>query len=166
MPDEATFIKIIKENELTILKIVQVYGKDQEDKKDLYQEIVYQIWKSFALFRGKAKISTWIYRIALNTCLNHRNKASRRKDTIESFPEWKVWHKDDDSDKQEKIQYMYSLIHQLNEIEKAITLLYLEEKSYEEIAEITGLSATNVGTRLNRIKQKLKTQAKTQEIWN
>ena len=158
MRNEEEFVKIIKDNQGTIFRISSFYAVDSEDRKDLYQEIVYQLWKSYGSFQGASSVSTWLYRVALNTSLTH-SKRRRRQETIpiEAF----IQLKDDmDHHGQERVAMMYRLIETLNKIDKGLILLYLEGKNYEEMAQITGLTTTNVGTRLHRIKSKLKTKMK------
>ena len=169
MQPKQDFIQTIKDNEGIIYKITRVYAKDTEDQKDLYQEVVYQLWKSFNTFKGKSKISTWMYRVALNTSIAHLNREKKKGHTISADFEL-LDHLNSslgkvqepqlgtvDSQWQEQIDILYAHIKELNLIEKGLILLFLEEKSYEEIAAITGFTVTNVGTRLTRIKQKLKT---------
>jgi len=160
MPKQQEFITLIKENEGVIFKVTLVYTFNEEDQKDLYQEIVYQLWKSFDSFRGDAKISTWMYRIALNTAITNlkKEKRSGKKVPIDDDLLSRIDHIDTLMD--DRIKVLYIHIKKLNTIEKGIVLLYLEGKSYDEISTITGFSTTNVGTRLNRIKQKLKSQIK------
>ena len=158
MMEQKDFIRIILENEKVIFKITTFYAYNEDDRKDLYQEIVLQLWKAYPNFRKEAKISTWLYRIALNTAISQirKNKKEAPKVPISQI----VLQVSDstDNDKEEKIQMLYKQIEQLNQLEKAIILLYLEDKSHEEIAEVIGLTITNVGTRLSRIKQKIKEQ--------
>jgi RNA polymerase sigma-70 factor, ECF subfamily len=160
MQRKEAFIQTIKDNEGIIYKITRVYAKDTEDQKDLYQEIVYQLWKSFESFKGKSKLSTWMYRVALNTSIAHLNRQKIKGHTVSigidllnrSDPatgEGTAW--------EERMHILYAHIKQLNVIEKGLILLFLEGKNYDEIATITGFTTTNVGTRLGRIKQKLKT---------
>ena len=160
MQKQQHFVKLIKENEGIVFKIALVYAFNEEDQKDLYQEIVYQLWKSFDSFRGDSKVSTWMYRIALNTSITHLKKEKKKGSMvpIDSVLLNKIEHIDTLMD--ERIQLLYKHIKQLNTIEKGVVLLYLEGKNYEEIATITGFTVSNVGTRLNRIKQKLKSQIK------
>ena len=160
MQKQQHFVKLIKENEGIVFKIALVYAFNEEDQKDLYQEIVYQLWKSFDSFRGDSKVSTWMYRIALNTSITHLKKEKKKgsRVPIDSVLLNKIEHIDTLMD--ERIQLLYKHIKQLNTIEKGVVLLYLEGKNYEEIATITGFTVSNVGTRLNRIKQKLKSQIK------
>ncbi len=154
------FIQIIKANEGIIYKITHIYAKDEEEQKDLYQEIVYQLWKSFPSFEGKAKVSTWLYRVALNTSIAHLNRAKKSKFT--PLDDFQLWNLEDDEDTEfkDRMQLLHDHIRRLNVVEKGLILLYLEGKSYDEIAAITGFSKSNVGTRLGRIRQKLKTNIK------
>lgn len=152
------FISTIKANEGILYKVTKIYAKDLEDQKDLYQEIVYQLWKSFESFSGRSKRSTWMYRVALNTSIAHLNK---EKKTIASSSgrfnfENVAIYEERDTLFEERLDLMYSHIRRLNVIEKGLILLFLEGKSYDEIAAITGFTNTNVGTRLARIKKKLK----------
>ena len=158
MESKAAFIAIIQENEGLIYKVTKVYTCTKEDEQDLYQEIVYQLWKSFSSFRNESKISTWMYRIALNTSIAHLNKEKRKANLVPINEV--LLNKTDTSDtlKEERVQLLYAHIQQLNTIEKGIILLYLEGKTYDEIAGITGFTSTNVGTRLGRIKQKIISQ--------
>jgi RNA polymerase sigma factor (sigma-70 family) len=152
------FVKIIKENEALIYKIVRVYTSGREDEQDLYQEIIYQLWKSFPSFRNDAKISTWMYRVALNTSIADLNKEKRRGYHIPIHDYMLNKPDTDDTLKNERIEELYTQIKKLNPVEKGIILLHLEGNNYDEISSITGFTSTNVGTRLGRIKQKLITQ--------
>lgn len=152
------FTKVIKENEGLIFKITTLYTHSMEDRDDLYQEIVYQLWKSFPSFQEQSKISTWMYRVALNTAIYHLKKSKREVTTIPINMEMLKLADHVDTVEEERIKMLYRRIHLLNLLEKGIVLLYLEGKNHEEIAAITGLSKTNVGTKLSRIKEKLKSQ--------
>lgn len=158
MQRQNEFIQIIKQNEGIIYKVTLVYCSNKEEQKDLYQEIVYQLWKSFDSFRNESKISTWLYRIALNTSITHLKSEKRNGDRvpIDTILLNKIDCKD--TLMEDRIQILYNHIKELNAIEKGIILLYLEGKNYEGIANITGFSISNVGTRLARIKKKLKSQ--------
>lgn len=156
MGKEEAFVHTIKEYEGMIFKITTIYTNNQYDQKDLYQEIVYQLWKSFDSYRKEAKISTWLYRVALNTALVQLRKQKRR---AEALPiDQVVLHVTDQHDPvfETQLKRLYTQIGKLDILEKGIILLFLEGKKYEEIGEILGLSTTNVGTRLSRIKSKLK----------
>ncbi len=152
------FLETIKENESIIYKLVRIYAEKYDDQQDLYQEIIYQLWKSFNTFQGKSKISTWIYKVALNTSLAHINLKKKHSGRV-SLQNIELQIEDRiDTHMEDKIIEMYQQIRRLNEIDRAIIFLSLEGKGYEEIAVISGFTISNVGTRLNRIKQKLKNQ--------
>ncbi|GAA0720905.1 RNA polymerase sigma factor [Aquimarina litoralis] len=158
MSKEEEFTRIIKQNEGVIFKITTVYTDQSEDQQDLYQEIVYQLWKAYDSFRGDAKISTWMYRVALNTAITRLRKEKRKGSKVGIDQVVLKQTENYDTEFEEKLKVVYAHIKMLNDLEKGLILLLLEGKKYEEIATITGLSATNVGTRISRIKQKLKTQ--------
>lgn len=158
MQRQNEFIQIIKQNEGIIYKVTLVYSSNKEEQKDLYQEIVYQLWKSFDSFRNESKISTWLYRIALNTAITHLKNEKRNSVSLDEIFINRIEH--NDTLMEDRIHILNNHIKELNTIEKGIILLYLEGKSYEEIGAITGFSNSNVGTRLGRIKQKLKSQIK------
>ncbi len=151
---ERAFIEVIRQNERLIYKVCSFYASDEFPIADLYQEVVCNLWGGFPKFRNESSVSTWIYRIALNTCISGIRKEIRRpKNNVsaaalaESIPATESM--------EDNIREMYRLVNQLKTIEKAIVLLYLEEKSYQEIADITGLSICNVATKLKRSKEKL-----------
>ena len=151
---EKTFIELIRQNERLIYKVCSIYVSDEFPIADLYQEVVYNLWKGFTKFRNECSVSTWMYRIALNTCITGMRKELRRPQRVSilSLNE----HLIEPESMDENIKEMYRLIYQLKTLERAIILLYLEEKSYQEIADITGLTLNNVATKLKRIKEKLK----------
>lgn len=152
--DEQQFIQFIKGNQGVIYKVCNIYSETQEDFEDLQQEIIYQVWKSISGFTNKSKLSTWLYRVALDTALNFRRKIKIPTIDIET----KAFNLiDTSSEKQfeEKTRWLYKAIHQLNNLERAIILLYLEEKSYKEISEISGFPEKQIGMKISRIKTKL-----------
>jgi RNA polymerase sigma-70 factor (ECF subfamily) len=151
---EKAFLKSINDHQKIIYKICRIYRDSREDQEDLFQEIVYQLWKSYPSFKGESKISSWIYRIALNTAMAAYRKARPRIDYVEEFPE--SIHSYNESRQSENEERLFWIFRQLNDPEKALVSLYLEDFSYQEISEITGISESNVGVRLNRIKNKLK----------
>jgi len=155
---EESFTRIIKENEGVIFKITTIYTQNGQDQKDLYQEIVYQLWKSFDSFRNESKISTWMYRIALNTAIGQLKKSKKHSNTTGIDQVVLKQTENYDTEFENRLKMVYEHIHELNILEKGLILLLLEGKKYEEISEITGLSETNVGTRISRIKQKLKSR--------
>lgn len=158
MQKEAEFVRIIKENEGLIFKITTLYTNNRDDQKDLYQDVVFQLWKSFDSFRAESKISTWMYRIALNTALTKLRKSKRMGNSVSIDKVVMQQTENYDPVFEEKLKLLYAHIKQLNVLEKGLMLLLLEGNKYEEIAEITGLSPSNVGTKISRIKQKLKHQ--------
>ena len=158
MDKQKEFIQLIRKHEGIIYKITRVYFELEEDQQDLYQEIVYQLWKSFDSFRGGSKWSTWMYRVALNTAISFlkKNKSKPRKVDSEHLEHFKL--EPFDPVLEERVEWLYKSIQQLSVVEKGIILLYLEGKSHEEISGITGFSQSNVGTRISRIKEKLRSQ--------
>ena len=153
--EKHTFIKLVTENQNILHKICHFYCYQPQDKQDLYQEITLQLWKAFPKFREQARFSTWMYRIALNTAIT----MTRRPKIFQPLPEQQelIVMQDHNylSDKDEDIRILYKAISRLEKVEKAIILLWLEEKPYREIASITGLSEKNISVKLVRIKQKL-----------
>ena len=151
---EQEFLSVIREYERVIYKVCYLYTTPNATLNDLYQEVVLNIWKAFPKFRRECKISTWIYRIALNTCISFIRKEKNIPEIVTLTQEADRSEEDDET--QAMLQQLYRMINRLGQLEKSIILLYLEEKSYEDISEITGLTVTNVATKLNRIKDKLK----------
>ncbi|MFS4491875.1 RNA polymerase sigma factor [Maribacter sp. 2308TA10-17] len=158
MQKEQKFVRVIKEHEGVIFKITTMYTDNRDDQKDLYQDVVYQLWKSFDSFRAESKISTWMYRIALNTALTRLKKRKRMENTVSIDRVVVEQIENYDPEFEERLKVLYAHIKQLNVIEKGLMLLLLEGKKYDEIAEITGLSPSNVGTKISRVKQKLTKQ--------
>lgn len=151
---ETEFLGLIHENQKIIHKICKLYRDSREDQEDLFQEIVYQLWKSYPGFRRESKVSSWIYRIALNTAIATYRKSKIFIDYYEEFPEH--IHPSNEKTISENEERLFWALRKLNDSEKAVISLYLEDFNYKEIAEITGISDSNVGVRLNRIKNKLK----------
>ena len=140
-----------------IIKICRAYTDSQEDFEDYYQEVCLQIWRSRDKFRGDAKWSTWIYRLSLNICLTLIKKKKRNRQHYNS--DYKVENEaieDDCAFSDECLNLLYEAIKQLSEIDRAVILLYLEEKPNKEIADIIGTTPNNIGVRVNRIKERLK----------
>jgi RNA polymerase sigma-70 factor (ECF subfamily) len=154
------FVSLIRENQNLIFKICNSYCADPENRKDLQQEILIQLWKSFAKFDGRVKISTWMYKVALNTAIfyfrnnsKHDNNKVPLDATIISLA-----HTEPEPELDERIMLLNKFIGQLNELDKALMLLYLDDNKQKDIAEILGLSETNVATKISRIKKTLKEQ--------
>ena len=151
---EQEFISLIKHYERVVYNVCTFYMSETSPLEDLYQEIVLNLWKAFPNFHNESKTSTWIYRIALNTCISDlRRNAKLHQNVPLSFSDKIIFEQDT---KSIEIQELYSLIYKLSKIERSIILLWLEEKSYQEIADVTGFSVANVATRLKRTKEKLK----------
>lgn len=153
-----TFLAAIKDNERLIFRIASVYTNNVDDRQDLIQEIIYQLWKSFDSFEQRSSLSTWIYRAALNVAI-YQLKVSKRKVISVPLEAQDVdYHDSDDVDSEEKWEIFRQQINDLSLLDKAIVTLYLDNKSYEEISDIIGISTSNVGTKLSRIREKLKKQ--------
>ncbi len=154
---ENEFIKIITENQGIIHKVCSIYCDSEEDRRDLFQEILAQLWKSYATFRNESKFSTWMYRVAINTAITSFKKIKRQPDQkslgIESV---QIVNEEYDQEVEEQFALLHQAIAQLSGIEKSIVLLFLENRDYEEIAEITGITRNYVRVKMNRIKHKLK----------
>jgi RNA polymerase sigma factor (sigma-70 family) len=148
------FLKTIQDYQKIIYKVCRVYRDSREDQEDLFQEIVYQLWKSYSAFRKESKVTSWIYKIALNTAIAIYRKSKLSIDYYEEFPE--DIHPSCEKTVSENEERLFGALRKLNDSEKAVISLYLEDFNYQEIAEIAGLSESNVGVRLNRIKNKLK----------
>lgn len=162
---ENQFVETIKLHQGIVHKVCGMYRHDPDDRKDLFQEIVIQLWRAFPKFRQESKISTWIYQIALNVAISDFRKQSRKSQNVE-FTEILMNISEDeyDSETEEKIQQMHFAIAQLSEIEKAIVMLYFEEKSNEEIAEIIGITQNNVRVKMTRIREKLKSHVARKSV--
>ena len=152
------FRAFIKANEGILYKVGRSFTDNQADFDDLYQEFLIQIWKSMDRFEGKSKASTFIYRIALNTALTFQKQRERHQvrifDAVKTFLADRTTREDQEN-LSKKVKLLYQCIYQLKDGQKAIILLYLEEKSYQEIAEITGITINLVGVKINRAKKKL-----------
>lgn len=157
MEKEEAFRRLLKEYGKIIYKVCYLYAVDEENFKDLRQEILIRLWNGFAEFRGDAKLSSWIYRVSLNTCISYYRRYGPKGTTLplEKVTELTA----DESRKTDELRQMYRLINRLNRLEKAIILLWLDERSYEEIAEIIGLPRNNIAAKLMRIKKKLNEMA-------
>jgi len=153
---------MVNSNRALIFKVCSLYCDDQEDRKDLFQEIVLQLWRSFPHFRGQSSAGTWIYKVALNTAISNFRKETRKPGSKPlTTAELEIPDITSTRGDQENNDVLKQAIGRLNNIEKAIILLYLDEKSYEEMSEIIGISISNVGVKINRIKNKLSNLIKT-----
>ena len=160
MDKQDQFTAAIKANESFIFKIAAVYTNTSDDKKDLVQEILFQLWKSFDSFQEKSSVATWIYRVALNVALYQMKLSKKRFATIAIEDDLLKIQDFDNEETEQRWKIFKQQIDILNPLDKAIVMLYLEEKTHEEIADIIGISKSNVGTKLQRIKEKLKSNIK------
>ncbi|MDR1370598.1 MAG: sigma-70 family RNA polymerase sigma factor [Dysgonamonadaceae bacterium] len=149
---EKEFLDMVRQYGRIIYKVSSFYIDEKTSLEDMYQEIVLNLWKSYPSFRGESIHSTWIYRVALNTCVSYYRKEKRRP----SFVDITYVAEKDDSENSDIVRELYALINGLGKMERALVLLYLEDRPQKEIAEIMGMTVTNVSTRLARIKEKLK----------
>lgn len=150
------FEERVKGHELLLHKVCRIYAYTDADRKDLFQEMVIQLWKAYPKFRGDAKFSTWMYRVALNTAITGLR---RKKDFITAYdPATLPAHfaEETSNPEEDQLQQLYAAIEQLNQVEKAIVMLYMEDRSYEEMEEILGMSQGNLRVKMNRIKEKLR----------
>jgi len=152
---DSDFERTIEENVGVLHKLCLVYTFNQDEYEELFQEMLVQIWRSNGNFRGAAKISTFVYRICINTALSFRSKMARGRKRFEPLDGKIFTAPAPDDEKDERLQRLYRAIRELKPIDRAIVSLYLDDKSYEETAQILGISKTNVATRLSRLKKQL-----------
>jgi len=156
------FLTTIDTHKKIIYKVVNSYCKNKEDRKDLEQEIIIQLWNSFDKYNAEYKYSTWMYRIALNVAISFYRKEKKWLVINDFYKEDSIFSIADENENENKterdhnIKLLQEFINNLNELNKALMLLYLEEKPYAEIAAILGISKTNVATKISRLKLKLK----------
>jgi len=148
---EADFLDMLRHYNRVIYKVISFYYDKNTTIDDLYQDVVLNLWKGFPSFRNESQVSTWIYRIALNTCVSYYRKKSRRPSCVELNTNVNIYVEEN-----ETVAELYECVNRLGKLERALILLYLEERPHKEIAEIMGISVTNVSTKINRIKDKLK----------
>ncbi len=154
---EAKFLLDFEQNQNIVHKVCRIYTTNQDAHNDLFQEVVIQLWKNYSKFRGDSKFSTWMYRVALNTAISLYRKSTRRIKTqnIDDFT-YKIKSSDYDDTEEQQLKSLYSAIHQLNDIDKALIFLYLEDKPYKEISATLGITSVNARVKMNRAKEKLK----------
>lgn len=154
---EKDFVRELKENQNIIHKVCRIYTDNEVDHEDLFQEITLQVWKSYPLFRGDAKFSTWMYRIALNTAISLFRKSKRQISVnVEvDVSDLKISNQDSNKD-EERLKILYKAIHQLSDIEKALIMMFLDDKSYREIGDILGITEGNARVKMNRARNNLK----------
>lgn len=154
---DPSFEQIIEANKATIYRICKVYAIAPIEPEDLFQEVTFHIWKAFSSFRGKAKISTWIYRITLNVCMRYKSRLDKRNGNMIRLDaiEFQVPVTIPDLSAQEKFNALYDCIRSLNEIDQSIAILILDELPYKEIAGITGLTENHIAVKVKRMKKLL-----------
>lgn len=155
--EEIEFTRIILESKSTIYTVCYMFSKDKEEIEDLFQDILVRLWKGFGSFKGKSDIKTWIYRISLNCCLDHKRKNSRRLETVPLDMSIDPFEGTDD--KALQTRQLYDRINKLGLMDRALILLWLEGLSYEEMAAIAGISVKNVSFKLHQIKERLKSNS-------
>lgn len=161
---EKEFLEIVKKNQGIIHKVCSIYCDDEEDRNDMVQEILAQLWKSYPSFRNESKFTTWMYRVALNTAITSFKKQKRQPDrTPLSIHNYQFAEDISSTETEEHLRLLKDAVSRLTGIEKSIILLFLEEKSYEEIADITGITQNYVRVKMNRIKKKLKLMMSSEE---
>jgi RNA polymerase sigma-70 factor, ECF subfamily len=152
---KSEFVQMLMLHQQTVHKICRAYCPLSEDQRDLFQEITLQLWRAYPNFKGESKENTWIYRIALNVAISHiRRKKARTMTLTEAFQQ--VPEPPESFEKQEQIDQLYQAIYTLSDLEKALVLLYFEDKSMDEIAGLTGISVGNVRVKMHRIREKLR----------
>lgn len=149
------FLQQINDNKGIIYKVAKMYMDNTLDQEDLFQEIVMQLWKAYPSFKGNSKFSTWMYRVALNTAILFFKKDNKKVDKVSLNEQVEIADHNDSHEKEEKIAYLYKAVQELNQIEKALIFLFLENQSHREIAQNLGISEVNARVKLNRTKEKL-----------
>jgi RNA polymerase sigma-70 factor, ECF subfamily len=159
---EQEFVAIISHHQGLIIKVARMYSKSPDEEKDLSQEIVLQLWRSFGSYKGDAKITTWMYRVAINTAISLFRKSKNNINT-QSLGDFNCPDTPMDYEIEHQLASLYRLIKQLGEIEQAIVMMYLDDLSYKEIAENIGISEGNARVKMNRLKNTLKTLVQQEE---
>lgn len=155
---EHSFVGLLEKHQNIVHKVCRLYTNNQDAHNDLFQEITIQLWKAYPKFRGDAKFSTWMYRVGLNTAITLYRKNKRRVNTTEfEAVQFKISAEAYDDTEEQQLKLLYSAVQELNDIEKALVFLYLEDKNYREISETMGISEVNARVKMNRVKTKLKT---------
>ena len=155
---EKEFEKIVKQYKTNLYMICYMYAKDSDEANDFFQETLIRLWRGFAQFRGESNLNTWLSRICINTCISSLRKKKKHARTIPLSIDFDL--SDEDRETEKQLTQMYRLIGKLGVLDKALILLWLDNISYAEIAEIMGTSVSNVSVKLMRIKEKLKGMAK------
>jgi len=160
------FLTLIEANKRIIFKICNSYCRNSDDREDLAQEIIYQLWKSWSSFNSDYKLSTWMYRIALNVAISFYRKEQKATPTV-LMGDHVIEIADEDLEEglETNLNALQQFINELNPLDRALMILYLEEKSHKEMAEIIGITSTNVATKISRIKEQLKQKFSSRYYW-
>jgi RNA polymerase sigma-70 factor (ECF subfamily) len=161
MTDSGNFLSLVEKHKGILIKVCSLYARRQDERDDLFQEIVIQLWKAWPSFEGRSQYSTWLYRIALNTAISGLRK---RKTDLVYMDHFEVPDHADyytDHTREEQLQSLYAAIHELPEIDRAVVMLYLEDHSYEEMEDILGINQGTLRVKMNRAKEKLKKSIKS-----
>ena len=154
---EHAFVTELENNQNIVHKVCTLYTNDKDAHNDLFQEITIQLWKAYPKFRGDAKFSTWMYRVSLNTAITLYRKSKKRVQTLDyDSVIFKIKADEYDETEEQQLKLMYEAVKQLNDIDKALVFLYLEDKNYTEISETLGITEVNARVKMNRVKTKLK----------
>lgn len=157
--NQKEFIKLLSDYQTIIHKVNQIYFRSKADKEDNFQEVVYHLWCSFASLQNKEKPASWIYAVSINTAISKIRKDSRLK-FYDSVPDIEIVNPYQQQEQNEDYQRLINALYELNEIDKSIMLLYMEDYNYEEIAGIVGMNKSNVGVKIHRLKIQLQKQLK------
>ena len=152
------FLDLIDQHQALVHKVCRIYTDNKEDHSDLFQEILLQLWKAYPRFKGNAKLTTWMYRVALYTAMSDFKKRNRKKEAMNALERSTERNA---AESYFEMEYLHTVINRLNASDRALLALYLDELSYHHISEIMGISESNVGVRLNRIKKRLKNMMTT-----
>lgn len=151
---EKEFLEKIEKHKGMIFKISKMYLENQEDREDLFQEIILQLWKSYQAFEGKSQFSTWLYRVSLNTAITFLKRDKKRMDKNELHENIDI-EDEQNTDKELQTEFLYKAVQELNPIEKALIFLFLEGQNHKQISENMGITEVNARVKLNRTKEKL-----------
>ena len=151
---EQKYLQLIREQRTTIYTVCYMFSKDQEEVSDLFQEVLANLWHGFKKFAGRSDAKTWVYRVALNTCISQQRKKRSRLNTLPLKTSFNLFADNDEDTRQ--VDQLHRSISRLQPVDRALVLLWLEDLSYEEIGQIVGISTKNVSVRLYRIKEQLK----------
>jgi RNA polymerase sigma factor (sigma-70 family) len=161
---QAAFQNRLEQHKKILYKVCNAYCKDRDSREDLAQEITFQLWRSFGKFDGRCQFSTWMYRIALNVAISfYRREGARTRHVISDERRLLEWVVESDREPEE-VRLLYEFIEELNPLSKALILLYLDGNTYAEIADIVGITETNVATKISRLKSKMKQEFGTKKV--